>query len=125
MNTNKVSVETLKVLDPMSSLSESRLKELADLCFIEPVPRSADPFHLLSIAGQAVYVVRGELALAYAQGNSEVIVGGSAEARHPLGKRRDFSSAKAITDVQLIRIDDDLLDIMLTWDQVALQEQAA
>ena len=30
-----------------------------------------------------------------------------------------------MTDVQLIRIDDDLLDIMLTWDQVAIQEQAA
>jgi len=125
MATNKVSVDTLKVLDPMSSLSESRLKELADLCLIEPVPRSADPFQQRPIAGQAVYVIRGEMALAYVQGNSEVIVGGSAEARHPLGKRREFSSAKAITDVQLIRIDDDLLDIMLTWDQVALQEQKA
>ena len=28
-------------------------------------------------------------------------------------------SAKAITDIELIRIDDDLLDIMATWDQLA------
>ena len=69
--------------------------------------------------------MRGELALAYNQGNSEVIVGGSAEARYPLGRRRIFTAAKAVTDVQLIRIDDDLLDIMLTWDQVAIQEQTA
>jgi rhodanese-related sulfurtransferase len=120
----KVSVAALRNLDPLGSLSEVRLKELADLCCIESVRRNADPFHLRSIAGQSVYVVRGELALAYGQGSLEVIVGGSAEARRSLGKRRAFTSAKAVTDVELIRIDDDLLDIMLTWDQVAMQEQA-
>ena len=123
MATIKVSVEALKALEPLSSLSEVRLKELADMCCIELARRNVDPFHLRSIAGQSVYVVQGELALAYGQGGSEVVVGGSAEARYPLGKRREFSSAKAITDVQLIGIDDDLLDIMLTWDQVAMQEQ--
>ena len=124
MAATKVSVESLKCLEPLASLSEVRLNELANLCSIEPVSRSVDPFRLRSIAGQSVYLVRGELALAYSQGTSEVIVGGSAEARSPLGKRRVFMSARAVTDVQLIRIDDDLLDIMLTWDQVAKQEQA-
>ncbi|MGP1678104.1 MAG: cyclic nucleotide-binding domain-containing protein [Burkholderiales bacterium] len=124
MAVTKVSIEALRVLDPLSSLLDARLKELADLCCIEHVPRGVDPFHLRPIAGQSVYMVRGELALAYGQGSSEVIVGGSAEARYPLGKRRVFISAKAVTDVQLIRIDDELLDIMLTWDQVAMQEQA-
>jgi rhodanese-related sulfurtransferase len=121
----KVSVEELRVLEPLSSLSDVRIKELADLCCIESVDRGVDPFHQSSIAGQSVYVVRGELALAYGQGSSDVLVGGSAEARYPLGKRRGFTSAKAVTDVRLIRVDDDLLDIMLTWDQVAMQEQAA
>ncbi len=123
MTGTKVSIETLKHLDPLSSLSEMRLRELADLCFIESASRNLDPFHLRPIAGQSVYLVRGELALAYSHGISEVIVGGSAEARDPLGKRRVFISAKAVTDVQLIRIDDDLLDVMLTWDQLTAQEQ--
>jgi len=124
MAATKVSIEALRNLDPISSFSDARLKELVDLCCIESVRRTADPFQLRSIAGQSVYLVSGELALDYGQGNSEVIVGRSAEARYPLGKRRGFISAKAVTDVQLIRIDDDLLDIMLTWDQVAIQEQA-
>jgi rhodanese-related sulfurtransferase len=119
----KVSVEALKHLDPLSSLSDMRLQEIADLCVIESVGRNLDPFRLRSIAGQSVYLVRGELALAYSQGISEVIVGGSAEARYLLGKRRMFISAKAVTDVQLIRIDDDLLDVILTWDQVVAQER--
>ena len=123
MTGTKASVEALKHLDPLSSLSDMRLQELAGLCFIESVSRNLDPFRLRSIAGQSVYLVRGELALAYSQGISEVIVGGSAEARCPLGKRRVFISAKAVTGVQLIRIDDDLLDVMLTWDQLAAQEQ--
>ncbi|OGA34179.1 MAG: hypothetical protein A3G80_11115 [Betaproteobacteria bacterium RIFCSPLOWO2_12_FULL_62_13b] len=124
MAASKVSVEALKHLEPLSPLSDVRLKELADLCYIESVGRNLDPFRLRPIAGQSVYLLRGELALAYGQGRSEVVVGGSADARYPLGKRRSFISAKAVTEVQLIRIDDDLLDIMLTWDQVALQEQA-
>ena len=123
MTGTKASVEALKHLDPLSSLSDMRLQELADLCVIESVSRNLDPFRLRSIEGQSVYLVRGELALAYSQGISEVIVGGSAEARCLLGKRRMFISAKAVTDVQLIRIDDDLLDVVLTWDQVAAQEQ--
>jgi rhodanese-related sulfurtransferase len=123
MTGTKASVEALKHLDPLSSLSDMRLQELADLCFIESASRNLDPFRLRSIAGQSVYLVRGELALAYSQGISEVIVGSSVEARYPLGKRRVFISAKAVTDVQLIRIDDDVLDVMLTWDQLAAQEQ--
>jgi rhodanese-related sulfurtransferase len=123
MTGTKAGAEALKHLDPLSSLSDMRLQELAGLCFIESVSRNLDPFRLRSIAGQSVYLVRGELALAYSQGISEVIVGGSVEARCPLGKRRVFISAKAVTGVQLIRIDDDLLDVMLTWDQLAAQEQ--
>lgn len=123
MAATKVSVEVLKNLDPLSSLSDMRLQEIAELCFIESVGRNVDPFHLRSIAGQSVYLVHGELALADSQGISEVIVGGSAEARYLLGRRRRFISAKAVTDVQLIRIDDDLLDVIFTWDQLAAQEQ--
>jgi rhodanese-related sulfurtransferase len=120
----KVEVAALKALDPLSSLSDLRLQELADLCTIESVGRGVEPFRQLAIAGQSVYLLRGELALAYAESRAEVVVGGSADARYPLGKRRLFISAKAVTEVQLVRIDDDLLDIMLTWDQIAVNEQA-
>ncbi len=119
---NKVSAAVLQALDPLSSLSDARLKELAALCYAEPVARNLDPFRSCPIAGQSVYLLRGELALAYSEGRSEVVVGGSADARFPLGKRRMFVSSKAVTEVHLLRIDDDLLDIMLTWDQMARRE---
>ncbi len=122
MAASKVSVETLKTFDPIASLSDPRLGELAELCVVESAGRGVDPFHQRPIAGQSVYVVRGELALVYGPARSELVVGGSAEARRPLGKRAAFISAKAVTELELVRIDDDLLDILLTWDQLAQQD---
>ena len=120
MCASKVRVEALKVLEPLASLSEARLAELAALCQAESVSRSSDPFRLRGIEDQAVYLVHGELALAYREHYSRVLVGGSDEARYPLGRSGErFVSAKAITDVELIRMDNELVDMMLTWDQLA------
>lgn len=120
MCSSKVHVQTLKVLEPIASLSEARLGELASLCQTESVSRNYDPFRLRGITGQAVYLVRGELALAYPDNFSRVLVGGSDEARYPLGRAGEmFVSAKAITDIELIRIDSELVDMMMTWEQVA------
>jgi rhodanese-related sulfurtransferase len=125
MTLAKVGIETLKRLEPICSLSEERLRELADLCYIESVSKTLDPFRMRSIAGQSVYLVRGEMSLSYPGGGSVVLIGGSEEARHPLGRRGPmFFSAKTLTDVELVRIDDDLLDIMVTWDQLAATEAA-
>jgi len=120
MGAPKVSLDVLKELEPIRAFSETRLRELADLCMVERAALNTNPFVSRGLAGQAVYLTRGELALVYSGGRSEVLVGGSQEARYPLGKRGEmFVSVRAITDVELVRIDDDLLDIMATWDQVA------
>lgn len=125
MSALKASVEILKELEPVRAFSETRLRELADLCVIEKVARNADPFRSRGIAGQMIYLIKGELALVYTGGRSDVMVGGTHEARFPLGKRGEpFASAKAITDIELVRIDDDLLDIMATWDQLAEERSA-
>ena len=116
----RVSVETLKRVEPIGSLPDARLSELAGLCQLETVSRDSDPFLVRSVAGQAVYLLRGELVLTYPDGSSKVLVGGSDRSRYPLVHRGEvFTSAKAITEVELLRIDDDLLDVMTTWDQVA------
>ena len=125
MTLAKVDIDTLRRLQPVGSLSDERLQELAGLCYVERVSRNLDPFRTRSIAGQTVYLVEGELALGYPGGASTVLAASSEEARHPLGRRGAmFASAKAVTDVALVRIDDDLLDIMVTWDQLAATDAA-
>src|SRR5262245_26767404 len=119
MSTERITVHALRGLEPISALSQQRLAELTELCFVERVSKTLDPFRVKGIAGQLVFLLRGELALTLGNGSSEVVVGGTAEARHPLGRKTPFASAKAITDVELLRLDEDLLDIMVTWDQLA------
>ena len=112
-------VAALRRLQPIAALSDQRLSELAELCFVERVSKNLDPFRVMPTAGQMVFLLQGELALTLKDGSSQVMVGGSAEAMHPIGRKHDVKAAKTITDVNLLRIDDDLLDILATWDQIA------
>jgi len=112
-------VALLRSLEPIGAFSSTRLEELSRLCVVESVPKAQDPFRGRGSAGEAVYLLRGELALISPSGGSMVVVGGSEEARHPLGRHGGpFSAAKTITDVELVCIDDDLMDLMATWDQI-------
>src|SRR5262245_13233278 len=123
MGAYKLNVETLRGFEPIGSLPDARLDEIAGHCRLETVSRNSDPFLVRSHTGQAVYLVRGELVLTYPDGSSKVLVGGSERSRYPLAHRGEvFTSAKAITEVELMRVDDDLLDVLATWDQVASTE---
>lgn len=120
MNAESISIEILKRLEPLDALSSDSLRELSRMCYAEKVSRNLDPFRLKGLHGQAVYLVRGELKVDYPDASSEILVGGTEAAIHPLDKRKPaITGAKAITDVELIRIDEEVLDIMLTWDQLA------
>ncbi|HEX5804196.1 MAG TPA: cyclic nucleotide-binding domain-containing protein [Azospira sp.] len=121
-----LNADRLRALEPLDSLSEERLRELAGFCSSESVPRGGDPFRLQGLSGQVVYLLSGELKLSHADGTVEVMVGGCDAALHPLPQ--DLATrgvVRAITDVELIRIDEHLLDIMLTWDQLSVHASEA
>ncbi len=122
MLADKVKIETLQHLEPLCALSEPRLGELAELTFVERVSQTLDPFRVRGVAGQMIYLIGGKLSLALADGRATQLEGGTPEARHPIGRKTHFASAKALTDIELLRIDDDLLDILMTWDQLAQAE---
>ncbi|MFN0302318.1 MAG: cyclic nucleotide-binding domain-containing protein [Burkholderiales bacterium] len=114
-----VSAEMLKRLQPIGAMSDARLAELASLTFVEHVSRTLDPFQGRPDPGTSIYLLRGELAIDSMNGGLTVIVGGTEEASHPLGRRGQLGSARAITDIDLVRFDNELIDIMMTWDQIA------
>ncbi len=117
-----ISPAALRRLQPLGNLSEDRLKELSGFCRAERVPRNADPFRLRGMDGQAVYLVAGELKVTHPDGMIEVMVGSCERAAWPLSRCIDRETrVAAITESELLRIDDHVLDIMLMWEQLAAQ----
>jgi rhodanese-related sulfurtransferase len=122
MQATPITPQRLRSFEPLGALSDDRLRELAECCQTECVPRHADPFRLRGLDGQVVYLVSGELKLNHRDGMVEVVVGGCDAALRPLpADLAARAEVRAITDAQLVRIDDHVLDIMLTWDQLTAQ----
>lgn len=108
-------------LEPISTLSENRLQELANLCFIEKVNKNLDPFRMNVVKNaQSLYLLKGDLGVLLNDGTKQVLKGGTEATMHPIDPERlSIKDAIALTDIEIVRIDLDLLDIMMTWDQLA------
>jgi rhodanese-related sulfurtransferase len=112
--------EQLATLEPLAGLSQERLAELAEVAVVERAMRGTDPLKDRPKDSQAVFLLHGELLIGYREGGTLVVVGGTEETRHALNRQsRTIARTKAITDVDLLSVDDEVLDILATWDQVA------
>jgi rhodanese-related sulfurtransferase len=113
------SVATLAKLAPIRGLSAARLDELARICRVERFAAGIDPL-LGAAASRLVYLLAGELKIVLPDGSSRLLVGGCDIANWPIGYKTVLPVAsKAVTEVDLLGIDFDLLDIMMTWDELA------
>jgi len=116
----RASPEQLSVLDPLGSLSPSRLRELADVTIVESAPRGSDPLAAHNGTGHSVFLLRGEILLMYEGGGTLVVVGSMGDGRHPLNRGgAKIGRSRAISDVELLAVEDEALDILVTFDQVA------
>ncbi len=110
----------LEHLEPIARLSAGRRKELAALCFIERVNQDIDPMRMnMAKAAQSMYLVKGDLGLRYDDGRKVRLRGGTQVTKHPVNADAKIKDTIALTDIEILRIDMDLLDIMMTWDQLS------
>ena len=113
-------------LAPLAALSPGRLAELAAATKVVRAARGSDALAEHANPRSAAFLLRGEILLCFAGGGSLVVVGGSGDGLHPLNRRQaTVVRSKAITELELLLIDDDALDIAVTWDQVAAGGGAA
>ena len=106
-------------LEPMARLSPNRLEELAAVCFTESISKDLDPTRMKSHT-QALYLVKGDLGIRYESGNKLILRAGTNAAKHPVDANRlKIKDTIALTPIEIVRIDADLLDIMMTWDQLS------
>ncbi|MCX7175044.1 MAG: cyclic nucleotide-binding domain-containing protein [Proteobacteria bacterium] len=121
MEDQSISLDLLRGLQPLAQLDTDRLRELVATSHRDCMARGSVPFDILDRNGRLTYLIKGELMLQFADTSTAVIVGGCEDAQRPLGRwGTQPISAKAITDIELICFDAEMLDIMLTWDQLLL-----
>ena len=118
MQTGNASLDLLGQLEPVSSMSPARIRELRALCVIERLDGGQDLVSSRQTAGVSVFLVHGDLDLVDQAGDRKRCSAGTPESRRPLP--HDLQKAVAIGQVELLRIDNDLLDIMATWDQMKI-----
>ena len=116
----KLSLEQLNKLEPVRALSAPRLAELASLCLCERHAMGSDPVGSLRGGMQFMYLVKGELRVVLQDGSQRVLVGGCEDANWPIGYKTVLPQySRAITECDVLTMDYDLLDIMMTWDQLS------
>lgn len=123
MRLGDASLDLLGQLEPVSSMSSARIEELRSLCVIERLEAGRDLISARQMAGVSVFLVAGELDLIRGDGTRQRLTAGSVESKRPL--RPDLREAVAVSHAELLRIDNDLLDIMATWDQIAFSGNSA
>jgi CRP-like cAMP-binding protein len=115
-----VKAEILRELVPINSLSGANFKELADAVVIETRPKGEVLFKCGAVDNQAIYLLKGEVELIPAESRKgRSIFGGSEDAKYPLAqlKPRQYTG-KSQTEITIVSVASDLLDRLLTWDQV-------
>lgn len=117
---NLVDRTLLKSFVPPSALNAENFQELAGKAMIEDIAPGKMVFKAGENDRKTIYLIDGELELTGGKGEKSVIRSGTDIARHPVGNfqpRKHTAVAKAAS--KITRIDSDLLDILLTWDQLS------
>ena len=124
MSEMSATLEVLSRLQPLCQLDDKSLSGLIPLCRIERFERNADPLLAKNWAGRVMYLTKGQLRVDAVEGGMDILVGGFDRALLPVvsdGHRP--ARTKAITDIEVLSLDEEPLDILVTWDQVAQKSQ--
>lgn len=115
-----MSTQVLGQFVPLNELTQDNLHDLAQKTPIEKLPKGKALFRKGDEDNYSYYLLSGEIILVGDDQKPSRIVGGTAPTRFPLDHHRPrHTTALADSDVTYFRIDNDLLDILLTWDQNA------
>ncbi len=110
----------LKTFVPPSALNAENFQELAGKTYIEEIAAGKAIFKEGDTDRQSVYLVDGQAEITAGNGQSKIVMAGTDAAKHPLANQQPRKhTAIAKTDSKIIRVDSDLLDILLTWDQLS------
>ncbi len=117
---NLIDKTILRSFVPPNALNHENFEELASKTFVEDIPAGRAIFKAGDSDKQAIYLVEGEVELIANDGAISLVKAGSDQAKHAMSNlqpRKHTATTK--TPCKVTRIDSDLLDILMTWDQMS------
>ena len=110
----------LTTLIPPNALNAGFFLELAGQAFVEEIASGKSIFKLGDRDRKTTYLLEGNVELQAEDGRTTRLTGGTDVAMHPIANLQPRKhTAKAVTACKITRFDTDLLDILLTWDQLS------
>ncbi|MCP3687419.1 MAG: cyclic nucleotide-binding domain-containing protein [Gammaproteobacteria bacterium] len=108
----------IKSLSPINSLNPENLRELIRKLSATPIPARRYLFKKGDMEKCHIYLLKGEIEILEGKNVIKTIRAGSAECKQPVmhSLPRPYS-ARAKVDSVAVKINSDMLDVMLTWDQ--------
>ncbi|MBK9625794.1 MAG: cyclic nucleotide-binding domain-containing protein [Rhodocyclaceae bacterium] len=120
MNALPANLEVLSRLQPLSQLDEKNLRGLLPLCRYDKFNRNQNPLRESDWSGRVMYLTKGQLRVDAADGGMDILVGGYEKALSPIvSDGHTPAGSKALTDIEVLSLEEEPLDILVTWDQVA------
>lgn len=110
----------LKSFVPPSALNAENFQELAGKTYVEDIAAGRTLFKQGDTDKKTIYLIEGEATLTTDSGESNTVTAGTEAGKHPLANfqpRRHTAIAKSAC--RITRVDSDLLDILMTWDQMS------
>jgi CRP-like cAMP-binding protein len=115
-----VEKSVLKTLVPPNALNAENFQELAGKAFVEQIAPGKAIFSAGDLDRKTTYLLEGKVEFTTDDGQTTDLQGGTDVAKHPMANLQPRKhTAKAVTPCKITRFDSDLLDILLTWDQLS------
>jgi CRP-like cAMP-binding protein len=113
----------LRAFTPLDGLRAENLHALARKTAVRQLDSGRVLFKEGDSDKRTFYLVSGDIELRSGDRTVSTLRGGSPEARNAIapGQPRRFT-ARALTEVEYISIDSDMLDVLITWDQTGTYE---
>jgi len=116
----RVESQYLRNYVPLSELTQDNLQELSRGTFVEQIAAGQTLFKKGDTDNRSYYILGGEIELDTGEGSPRIVVGATPTSRFPLDHHRPRqATAKARTQVFYFQVDNNHLDLLLTWGQNA------
>jgi CRP-like cAMP-binding protein len=123
MEDKPIDLAVLRGFSPLDGLKRENISALARKTTLRHLDEGRVLFKEGESDKRTIYLVSGELELKSGERSVGILKAGTPEARNPVApaQPRRFS-ARALTDIEYVAIDADLLDVLITWDQTGTYE---